>query len=134
MVLSDWSDCYQDDSFLVTGKWQLGADCLVWFGQCSSLAGEMMGKRRENFLSQQAGGILQIEKCLIDRNSLIDKNCLIDKKFLIGRKSQIGKNGLIGRHCLIGKNYLMQWLIGLNHSDGPNYQIRRIGRKWVHHL
>ena len=67
--------------------WKSGAEYLVWFGQCSRLAGELLGNRRENIQAQLAAGILQIDKCLIEK-CLIDK-CLIDK-FLIDRNYLIG--------------------------------------------
>ena len=79
--------------------WQSGAEYLVWFGQCSRLAGELLGNSRENTQAQLAVGILQTDKCLIE------KNCLI------GRKCQTGKNCLIGRKCLLGKHCLMQYLL-----------------------
>jgi len=110
--------------------WQFGAECLVWFGQCSRLAGEMQGGRGENYLPLLTGGSLRIEECLIDMKSRIDlnflidnsgridKDCLIDKN---GRKCHIGKNDLDGRYCLLGKNCL----IGRKYQIGKNGLVGR---------
>ena len=62
--------------------WKSGAEYLVWFGQCGSLAGELLGNRRENIQAQLAGGILQIDKWLICKNCLLGKKSL--SKYLVG--------------------------------------------------
>jgi len=79
MVVSDWSDCciMAREYLRVAGQvWQFGAECLVWLGQCSRLAGEMQGERGENDLPLLTGGSLRIEECLIGKNCRIDRNFL----------------------------------------------------------